>query len=218
MRVRIKMCGTTRLQDADAAVELGVDALGFIFAEKSPRYVTPGFAASLIDTLPPFVSRVGVFVDASLEQVKEIVTSAGLTQVQLHGKESADFCAELKKWNRSLVVCKAFLVGKDSSGPNLSSYLGFIDCLLFDTYVKGMDGGTGQSFDWRAITGLNLNVPMILAGGLNPGNVTEAIKSTRPYAIDINSGVEKSPGVKNHELLAQLVDKVRRIETALSTG
>ena len=218
MRVRIKMCGTTRLQDADAAVELGVDALGFIFAEKSLRYVTPGFAASLIDTLPPFVSRVGVFVDASLEQVKEIVTSAGLTQVQLHGKESADFCAELKKWNRSLVVCKAFLVGKDSSGPDFSSYLGSMDCLLFDTYVKGMDGGTGQSFDWRAITGLNLNVPMILAGGLNPGNVTEAIKSTRPYAIDINSGVEKSPGVKNHELLAQLVDKVRRIETALSTG
>ena len=218
MRVRIKMCGTTRLQDADAAVELGVDALGFIFAEKSPRYVTAGFAASLIDTLPPFVSRVGVFVDASLDQVKEIVTSAGLTQVQLHGKESADFCAELKKWNRSLVVCKAFLVGKDSSGPDLSSYLGSIDCLLFDTYVKGLDGGTGQSFDWRAITGLNLYVPMILAGGLNPGNVTEAIKSTRPYAIDINSGVEKSPGVKNHELLAQLVDKVRRIETALSTG
>ena len=91
MRVRIKMCGTTRRQDADAAIRLGVDALGFIFAEKSPRYVTPGFAASLIDTLPPFVSRVGVFVDASLDQVKEIVTSAGLTQVQLHGKESADF-------------------------------------------------------------------------------------------------------------------------------
>lgn len=217
MRVRIKMCGTTRRQDADAAVRLGVDALGFIFTEKSPRYVTPGFAASLIDTLPPFVSRVGVFVDASLDQVKEIVTSAGLTQVQLHGKESADFCAELKKWNRSLVVCKAFLVGTDSSIPDFSSYLGSMDCLLFDTYVKGMDGGTGQSFDWRALTGLNLNVPMILAGGLNPGNVAEAIKSARPYAIDINSGVEKSPGVKNHELLAQLVDKVRRIETALTT-
>ncbi len=218
MRVRIKMCGTTRRQDADAAVELGVDALGFIFTEKSPRYVSPEFAASLIDTLPPFVSRVGVFVDASLDQVKEIVSIAGLTQVQLHGKESANFCAELKKWNRSLVVCKAFLVGNDSLEPDLSSYLGSIDCLLFDTYVKGMDGGTGQSFDWRTLTGLNLNVPIILAGGLNPGNVAEAIKSTRPYAIDINSGVEKSPGVKNHELLAQLVDKVRRIETALSTG
>ena len=218
MRVRIKMCGTTRRQDADAAVGLGVDALGFIFAEKSPRYVTPGFAASLIDTLPPFVSRVGVFVEASLDQVKEIVTSAGLTQVQLHGKESADFCAELKAWNRSLVVCKAFLVGTDSSIPDFSSYLDSIDCLLFDTYVKGLDGGTGQSFDWRALTGLNLNVPMILAGGLNPGDVAEAIKSARPYAIDINSGVEKSPGVKNHELLAQLVDNVRRIETALSTG
>ena len=218
MRVRIKMCGTTRRQDADAAVGFGIDALGFIFAQKSPRYVTPDFAASLIEHLPPFVSRVGVFVDGSLDQVKEIVASAGLTQVQLHGKESADFCAELKKWNRSLVVCKAFLIGKESSAPDLTSYLGAIDCLLFDTYVKGMDGGTGQSFDWRALAGLNLNVPMILAGGLNPGNVAEAIKSTRPYAIDINSGVEKSPGVKNHEQLAQLVNKVRSIETALSTG
>jgi len=158
-----------------------------------------------------------VFVCAILDQFKEIVTSAGLTQVQLHGKESADFCAELKKWNRSLVVCKAFLVGTDSSIPDFSSYLGSMDCLLFDTYVKGMDGGTGQSFDWRALTGINLGVPMILAGGLNPGNVAEAIKSARPYAIDINSGVEKSPWVKNHGLLAQLVDKVRRIETALTT-
>ena len=217
MKVRIKMCGTTSKQDAEAAVELGVDALGFIFAEKSPRYVTPDFAAQLIDDVPPFISRVGVFVDDGLDQVKDIVTTVGLTQVQLHGKESAGFCKELKKWNRSLVVCKAFLVGKESSGPDLSSYLGSIDCLLFDTYVKGMEGGTGHTFDWSAIRGLDVNLPIILAGGLNPGNVAAAIKSTTPYAIDINSGVEESPGIKNHELLAQLIDNVHRTEHELTT-
>ncbi|MGI9535733.1 MAG: phosphoribosylanthranilate isomerase [Desulfocapsaceae bacterium] len=217
MRVRIKMCGTTRKQDADAAVELGVDALGFIFADKSPRYVTPELAASLLDDLPPFISRVGVFVDSGLEQIKETVRTAGLTQVQLHGKESADFCAELQKWNRSLVVCKAFLVGKESLGPDVSSYLDSIDCLLFDTYVKGMDGGTGQAFDWRTLKGLKVDLPIILAGGLNPDNVAEAILSTTPYAIDINSGVEESPGVKSHELLSRLVDEVRKIEYALTT-
>lgn len=218
MRIRIKMCGTTSKRDADVAVELGVDALGFIFAERSPRYVRPDIAASLIDDLPPFISRVGVFVDAGLDKVKEIVRRTGLTQVQLHGKESAEFCQELKKWNRSLSVCKAFLVGHESSGPDTSPYLGSIDCLLFDTYVKGMDGGTGRTFDWGVLTGLNFNLPMILAGGLNPGNVAEAIKSTTPYAIDVNSGVEDSPGIKNHDLLTQLVDHVRRTEKTLSIG
>ena len=218
MKVRIKMCGTTRKHDAEVAVELGVDALGFIFAEKSPRYVTPELAGQLIDDVPPFIARVGVFVDDGLDQVKETVRTAGLTQVQLHGKESADFCKELKQWDRSLAVCKAFPVGKESSGPDWSGYCGSIDCLLFDTYVKGLDGGSGQTFDWNLISGLDADLPMILAGGLNPGNVVQAIQSTTPYAIDINSGVETSPGIKSHKLLAQIIDKVRSTEKALSNG
>ena len=191
---------------------LGVDALGFIFAKKSPRYVTPEFASELIDTLPPFISRVGVFVDTDLDQVKKIVANAGLTQVQLHGNESVDYCRELKKWNRGLTVCKSFLVGPEGMEQSLTPYYSVIDCILFDTYVKGKDGGTGQTFDWDMLDRQSVDVPMILAGGLNPDNVGEAIKKTAPYAVDVNSGVEDRPGEKNHDLLARLIAIVRKAE------
>ena len=215
MRVRIKMCGTTRKEDAEAAVALGVDALGFIFAEKSPRYVTPDHAAALTENFAPYVARVGVFVDCPLDQVKLSVAEAGLTQVQLHGREPADYCRQLKNWNRSLGICKSFLIGGEAPEPDLLSYSGLIDGLLFDTYVKGMDGGTGETFDWDSITGMSDEVPLILAGGLNPDNIGEAIKRTTPYAVDVNSGVEDSPGVKNHELLARFVANVRSAEEQL---
>ncbi len=210
------MCGTTRKQDADAAVALGLEALGFIFAPKSPRYVTPEFAVELIETLPPFISRVGVFVDCELDQVKRTVANAGLTQVQLHGKESVDYCLELKKWNRSLTVCKSFLVGTEAMDQSLTPYYGVIDCVLFDTYVKGKDGGTGQTFDWDMLDRQSIDVPMILAGGLNPDNVGEAINKTTPYAVDVNSGIEDRPGVKNHDLLARLIANVRAAEQQIS--
>ena len=215
MKVRIKMCGTTRVEDAEAAVALGVDALGFIFAEKSPRYVALDHAAALIGNLPPFIARVGVFVDSDLGLVKDGVAAAGLTQVQLHGSESADYCRELKSWNRSLTVCKAFRVGKGAGEPDLPSYSGAVDCLLFDTYVQGLEGGTGQTFDWGSLAQLKVDLPVILAGGLTPDNVGDAIKKTTPYAVDVNSGVEDSPGVKNHEMLARLVANVRRAEAQL---
>lgn len=210
------MCGTTRKRDVQAAVALGVDALGFIFVEKSPRCVTPEFAGQLIETLPPFISRVGVFVDGDLDQVKTIVTNTGLTQVQLHGKESVDYCRELKSWNRSLTVCKSFLVGAQAIDHTVAPYYDVIDCVLFDTYVKGKDGGTGQTFDWDQLEKQSIDVPMILAGGLNPDNVGEAIKKTAPYAVDVNSGIEDRPGAKNHDLLARLVVNVRAAEQQIS--
>lgn len=210
------MCGTTRKQDVDAAAGLGVDALGFIFAEKSPRYVTPECARELIETIPPFIARVGVFVDCDLEQVKNITASAGLTQVQLHGKESVDYCRELKRWNRSLTVCKSFLVGAEAIDHTLVPYHGVVDCVLFDTYVKGKDGGTGQTFDWKKLDTKHFDLPMILAGGLNPDNVGEAIKMTAPYAVDVNSGIEDRPGEKNHDLLARLIANVRAAEQQTS--
>ena len=215
MKVRVKMCGTTRKQDAEAAVALGIDALGFIFAEKSPRSVTPDFAGQLIASLPPFISRVGVFVDCDLEQVKTIVATAGLTQVQLHGKESVEYCRELKNWSRSLIICKTFLIGSQVEVPDLPLYRGVIDCVLFDTYVKGLDGGTGQTFDWEKLDRQRIDLPMILAGGLNPDNVGEAIVKTTPYAVDVNSGVEDHPGAKNHQLLARLIASVRTAERQL---
>lgn len=210
------MCGTTRREDAHAAIAFGVDALGFIFVRKSPRYIEPDNAAGIIAELPPFVARVGVFVDCDIEQVKAAVIAAGLTQVQLHGNESPDYCREMKSWNRSLGICKAFLIGENPRFYDFGAYQAHIDCVLFDTYVKGMDGGTGRVFDWTGISHLRIDKPVILAGGLNPDNVSEAIKTAAPYAIDINSGVEDQPGIKNHQLLKQLIATVRQIEMKLS--
>jgi len=217
-RVRIKMCGTTRKEDARAAVSAGVDALGFIFVRKSPRYIDPQQAALIAAELPLFVSRVGVFVDAEIDHLKKVVEQAGLTVVQLHGIESPDYCAELKRWNRSVGICKAFRVGPGSGPCDFEGYREGADGFLLDTYVKGVAGGTGLPFDWTTINQLALPKPLILAGGLNPDNVSEAIKVARPYAIDINSGVEDRPGVKNHQLLKQLIIAVRQTEATISSG
>lgn len=208
------MCGTTRREDAACAVNLGIDALGFIFVERSPRYIVPERAARLISELPPFVSRVGVFVNESLESIKLVTASAGLTQVQLHGEESPEFCRELKQWNACLSVCKAFSIGTGKQRPPISDYADSVDSVLLDTYVKGQDGGTGRTFDWSCVEQLSISHPLILAGGLNPGNIEDAIGVVKPYAVDINSGVEDSPGIKNHRLLGELVSIVRRTESA----
>jgi len=204
MRTRIKMCGTTRIEDALAAVSLGIDALGFIFVEKSPRNIKPAAAESIISSLPSFVGRVGVFVDNDLEEIKSIVEQCGLTQLQLHGNESISFCSQLKCWNKSLSICKAFRVGTDSPSVDTAPYTPFIDSVLLDTYIKGVEGGTGDCFDWRLIDSLDIERPLILAGGLAPGNIWEALDKVSPFAVDVNSGVEDAPGIKNHQKLSKL--------------
>ncbi len=214
-RIRIKMCGTTTKEDAEHAVSLGVDGLGFIFVEKSPRFVEPAFARELIAQLPPFISRVGVFVNSSFEEIKEIVSKAGLTQVQLHGSETPALCRELGNWNKGMSICKAFSIGKSDNPPDINAYNDVIDSLLLDTYMKGVEGGTGKVFDWKLVDRLSPTKPLILAGGLNPGNVMEAITTVKPYAIDINSGVEDRPGIKNHQLLDKLFANVRLAEKQL---
>ncbi len=205
MRTRIKMCGTTRVEDALAAVNLGIDALGFIFVDKSPRFIAPAAAASIIERLPSFVGRVGVFVDSPLDRIKSIVGRCGLTQVQLHGDEPEELCSQLKSWNRSLSVCKALRVGDGSPAVGIASYFDVIDSILLDTYIKGLAGGTGDHFDWRLIDDLHLGLPLILAGGLSPDNILEALATVAPYAVDVNSGVEDAPGMKNHQKLKELV-------------
>lgn len=216
MRTRIKMCGTTRREDAEKAVELGIDALGFIFAEKSPRYIAPVRAAKIIALLPPLVARVGVFVNCDQNEVKEIVSLAGLTQVQLHGSEPPEMCRELREWNPSITVCKSFLIGPELPFPDVQGYHDSVHCVLLDTYKRGMDGGTGQAFDWGVINDLSLSRPLFLAGGLNPDNVARAVTTVAPYAIDVNSGVEDQPGIKNHDLLAKLMVNVRQADKRLA--
>lgn len=210
LRTRVKMCGTTRQEDALAAVRLGVDALGFIFFSKSPRNIDRENARAIIAGLPPLIDRVGVFVDANME---ELVASAacGLSIVQLHGKESPEFCREVRRALPHCRIVKAFRVGKESTAGEFTPYAVCVDAFLLDTYIKGAPGGTGQAFDWSIIETLRLARPLFLAGGLTPENVEKAILEVRPFAVDINSGIEERPGIKDHCRLEQLLKVVAGI-------
>jgi phosphoribosylanthranilate isomerase len=203
----VKICGTTRLEDALAAVGLGVDALGFIFSPKSPRCISRACAQAIIAQLPPLVDRVGVFVDSSIEEIVAC-SACGLSLVQLHGKESPEFCRELKRALPCCGIIKAFRVGGESVATDFAPYADYVAAFLLDTYVKGAPGGTGLTFDWSRIAGLQLARPLILAGGLTPENVGKAILEVQPYAVDVNSGVETHPGAKDHRLLEQVMGVV----------
>ncbi len=206
-RTRVKMCGTTRIEDALAAVRFGVDALGFIFYAKSPRYVAPQQAAAIVASLPPFIDRVGVFVDAPLNEVVQLAR-LGLSFVQLHGSETPEYCRELRKSLPECGIVKAFRVGAETCRDTFRPHELCVDAFLLDTYVKGARGGTGLVFDWTLIDKLGLTRPLILAGGLSPENVTLAIEAVHPYAIDINSGIEVQAGIKDHQRLQALMQLV----------
>lgn len=210
MRTRIKVCGITRPEDALAAVEAGVDGLGFIFVEKSPRNIDPEQARNIIRMLPPFVEAVGVFVDKEVTLVEEIAHYCGLTLIQLHGNESPGYCRTLP-----LSVVKAFRVGADFDGAAFVPYEDCVRGFLLDTYHKNMAGGTGETFDWDLVQQLKPSRPIILAGGLNPENAGAAIERVRPYAVDVNSGIESAPGRKNRARLEQFIRRVRETDANL---
>ncbi|MBW2329121.1 MAG: phosphoribosylanthranilate isomerase [Deltaproteobacteria bacterium] len=211
-RIRIKMCGTTSLEDAMAAVDAGVDGLGFIFYEKSPRNVAPEVAQDIIGQLPPFVDTVGVFVDRDREEVEEIIRYCRLDYAQLHGQESAKYCERLTRIAAPCQVLKALRVGEHLQAEDIAPYNEHVKGFLLDTFQKDVMGGTGKSFDWSIIERLALEKTYILAGGLDVDNVLRAIEAVRPYAVDVNSGVEKSPGQKDHELIKAFVNRVRYLE------
>ena len=208
-RIRIKMCGTTNREDALAAVAAGVDALGFIFYENSPRNIDSEEAKRIIDELPPFVDTVGVFVDRDREEVEEIIRYCRLGYAQLHGQESAKYCERLARFAAPCQVIKALRVGKKIKAEDVSSYSEHVKGFLLDTYQKDVIGGTGRCFDWSLIEELHLQKTCILAGGLDVDNVAEALEAVQPYAVDVNSGVEKSPGIKDHDKIYAFVSKVR---------
>ena len=211
-RIRIKMCGTTSLADAQAAVDAGVDALGFIFYEKSARNIDSENARIIIEHLPPFVDTVGVFVDREREEVEEIIRYCGLGFAQLHGQESPKYCERLARFAAPCQVLKALRVGEHLRKEDVAPYHEHVRGFVLDTYQKGMVGGTGRSFDWSLIDRLGLKKTCILAGGLDADNVSQAIQAARPYGLDVNSGVEKRPGIKDHTLIRAFMDKVRQLE------
>jgi phosphoribosylanthranilate isomerase len=181
-RLKVKICGITRLEDALTAVQLGADALGFNFWPRSKRHVTPAAARAIVRRLPPLVTAVGVFVDPTREEVLAAVDTAGVTMAQLHGDESPELCLSIP-----IPVLKAIRVADGSSLAALASYevRGFV----LDTPSPGY-GGSGRTFDWSLVAEAARAMPVILAGGLTPENVAEAVRSVRPWAVDVASGVE----------------------------
>lgn len=207
MRTRTKICGITRLEDALAAVKAGADAIGLVFYPRSPRYAAPEKAAQIAASLPPFVDAVGLFVDADAAEVRSILAKVKLDLLQFHGDEPPAYC---DSFNAPYI--KAVRV---RPGLNLVEYAARYHnarALLLDAYVEGVAGGTGERFDWKLIPD-NLPKPVILAGGLNPVNVAEAIRQTNPYAVDVSGGVEREKGIKDAEKIAAFIR-----ETGVSHG
>lgn len=205
-RTRIKICGITEQCDVLAIVEQGVDALGFIFVKESPRYILPEMARKIIKKLPPFVDAVGVFMNENPVEVNDIAQYCGLSLVQLHGSEPPEYC--------ETIVCpviKAFRV-RAAEPVSCMPYAGIVKGFLFDTYAKGVAGGTGETFDWQLIENIEVPAESILAGGLSPDNIASAISAVHPYAVDVNSGVESAPGKKDIEKIARLVAEVKKAE------
>lgn len=203
MPVRIKICGITRLEDAEAAVAAGADALGFMFYAGSARRVSEEVAAAICRDLPPCVLRVGVFVDADEETIRATAARCGLQALQLHGTESPEFCQRFE-----LPVIKAFRIRGPECLPELRAY--DTAAWLLDSYVAGQPGGTGTTFNWDlAAEAVRWGRPVFLAGGLTPQNVAEAVRRVRPYAVDVSGGVESAPGRKDPERLRAFVAAVR---------
>ncbi|MCY1424342.1 N-(5'-phosphoribosyl)anthranilate isomerase [compost metagenome] len=203
--VRIKICGITRVEDALAAAEAGADAIGLVFYPKSPRAVSVHQARAIIAALPPFVTTVGLFVDASRCELNEILDAVPLDVLQFHGDESAEACSG---YHRPYLKALRMKPGDDIAA-RVAEYPAAAGILL-DTYVEGVPGGTGKAFDWSLIPA-GLSRPIVLAGGLDAGNVAAAIAQVHPYAVDVSGGVEASKGIKDAEKIRAFIRQCRSV-------
>ncbi|NBF11837.1 phosphoribosylanthranilate isomerase [Pseudomonas sp. Fl4BN1] len=202
--VRSKICGITRIEDALAAVAAGADAIGLVFYAKSPRAVSVQQARAIIAALPPFVTTVGLFVNASRCELGEILDAVPLDLLQFHGDESA---ADCEGYHRPYIKALRVKAGDDIAAACLAYPLA--SGILLDTYVEGVPGGTGEAFDWSLVP-RELSKPIILAGGLSAENVAQAIAQVRPYAVDVSGGVEQSKGIKDQAKIRAFMQAVHR--------
>lgn len=202
--IRIKVCGITNIEDALAAQALGADAIGMVFA-KSPRRVEKEQAREIVQALPPFVHLVGVFVDEEKSVIEDIADFCRLTVLQFHGSESPEYCAGFGR-----LVIKAFRISQREDIERLKPYQGKVSAFLLDTYHPVFAGGTGQAFDWDMAKEAGKIGPIILAGGLNPDNIGAAIRAVKPYAVDVSSGVEMSPGKKDHDKMRLFIERAQQ--------
>lgn len=206
MTTAVKICGVTRVEDALAAAEYGAHAIGLVFYAPSPRYIEPARAARIVEALPPFVTPVGLFVNAGEDEVRETAARAGVRLLQFHGDETPEFCACFAlPWMKAVRV---------RPGVDLLQYareFAGARALLLDAFQEGLHGGTGAVFDWNLIPPA-LPLPVVLSGGLSPGNVAEAIRRVNPCAVDVSSGVEASRGIKDPVKIAAFMQGVRNAD------
>jgi len=202
LRVRVKICGITRVEDALSAVEQGADAIGLVFYEQSPRNVSIKQAVEIINHIPAFVSVVGLFVNAEPSFINEVISSAKIDLLQFHGDESPEECVSY-----SLPFIKAVRVKSDTNLVQYAKEYSAAKALLLDAYTEGVAGGTGHVFDWNLIP-KHLAKPVILAGGLKADNVAQAIQQVMPYAVDVSGGVEASKGIKDAVKIAAFMRQV----------
>lgn len=207
-RTRVKMCGITRREDALAAVHAGADALGFVFYAPSPRAVDAKQVQAIVAGLPPFLSKVGLFVNAAAEEVRQVIAATGLDCLQFHGDESADYCAQF-----NLPYYKAIRVKPGLNLIQCELDFASANALLLDTYSEKAVGGTGQAFDWSLIPE-GLRKPVILAGGLNAENVFQAMQQVQPYALDVSGGIEAQKGIKSPQKIAAFMQQVVQCDAA----
>lgn len=207
-RTRVKICGITRLQDAQLAQQLGADSLGFVFVQASKRYLSPEAAAGIVEQLHPFVTPVGLFLDAPALQVQQALELMPSLVPQFHGQETVEYCESFER-----PYLKALGLGQAGSLPTDEQLLPYRRALgfLFDSHEPGQMGGTGHAFDWTRL-GDRMHKPLILAGGLNVNNVEQAIRQTRPYAVDVSSGVEQARGIKDFEAMRAFMSAVHKAD------
>lgn len=211
-RVRVKICGIVGAEDALIATELGVDALGFNFWPRSPRYVKPETARAVVSNVPPVVCCVGVFVNENADEIRAIIDSVGLGAVQLHGDEPPEFCAQF----RPTRVIKAFRVGADFQPEIIQGY--DVSAVLLDGDAKEKYGGSGKTFDWQKAVEAKKYAQIILAGGLTTENVADAILHVRPLGVDVCSGLESEPGKKDYDKMLAFMAEIDRVNRQLALG
>jgi phosphoribosylanthranilate isomerase len=205
--IKIKICGITNIEDGLAAAEAGADALGFNFYKKSPRYIDPAKAAEIITRLPPFVTPVAIFVNEREDKIRDIMFTTGIKVLQFHGDERPEFCGRF-----AARAIKAFQVKDRESLKQMVHY--HVSGLLLDSYRDGLRGGTGTTFDWHLAVVAKTFGRVILAGGLTPGNVAEAVKLVQPYGVDVAGGVEREAGIKDPAKIRKFIAEVRKAARA----
>jgi len=208
MTTRIKICGITRPEDAEQAAKLGVDAIGLVFYGPSPRNVDIEQASAVVDVLPPFVTSVGLFVNATADEINAVLAQVNLDLLQFHGDESPEFCAGFDRpWIKAIRMAEGVDLHAEAERYSESSGL------LLDAYHPALPGGTGESFDWTRIPA-DLPATVILAGGLTAQNVGEAVCTVHPYAVDVSGGVEAEKGIKDWGKMADFVEAVRAADAS----